>query len=111
LAALYEQLGQNEKALDYYKLAQASGVALPPAEYAQLLSNLGALYRSLGDPVKALGNHQAARRMFSQRSHGQVHVLRNIGIALAPDYKNVAAALGAFTEALKLLAAALILRT
>ena len=111
MAALYEQLGQNEKALDYYKLAQASGVALPPAEYAQLLSNLGALYRRLGDPVKALGNCRAARQMFSQRSHGQVHVLRNIGIALASDYKNVAAAPGAFTEALKLLAAALILRT
>jgi len=25
---LYEQLGQNEKALDYYKFAQANGAAL-----------------------------------------------------------------------------------
>jgi len=97
LATLYEQLGQNEKALDYYKLAHASGEALPTAEYAQLLSNLDALYRRLGDPVKALENCRSARH-----SDGQIHVLHNIGIALALDDKNFAAALGAFTEALKL---------
>jgi hypothetical protein len=34
VATRYEQLGQNEKTLDYNKLARASGAALPPAEYA-----------------------------------------------------------------------------
>jgi hypothetical protein len=48
--------------------------------------------------------------MCSRRSGGQIHVLRHIGMAVAPDYQNFAAAPGAFTEALKP-PAALILRT
>src|SRR5262249_43531580 len=80
LATLYEQLGQNERALDYYKLAQSLGAALQPGEQAQLLSNLGTLYRRMGDPAKALETYQAARRLFSQGNHsdGQIHILHNI---------------------------------
>jgi tetratricopeptide (TPR) repeat protein len=104
LATLYEQLGQNEKALDYYKLAQAHGPALPPAEQAQLLSNLGTLYRRMGDPAKALEIYQTARRLFSQGHHsdGQIHILHNIGIALALDFQDSNGALQAFSEALRL---------
>jgi tetratricopeptide (TPR) repeat protein len=104
LAILYEQLGQNEKALGYYQRAQASASALKPDEYAQLLSNLGTLYRRMGDPVKALDTYERARQVFARGKHpdGEIHVLHNIGIVLALDYKAPARALGAFTLALRL---------
>jgi tetratricopeptide (TPR) repeat protein len=104
LAILYEQLGQNEKALGYYQRAQASASALQPSEYAQLLSNMGTLYRRMGDPVKALATYDAARQLFRRATHsdGEIHVLHNTGLVLALDYQAPARALAAFTEALQL---------
>jgi tetratricopeptide (TPR) repeat protein len=104
LAILYEQLGQNEKALGYYQRAQASAAALQPSEYAQLLSNMGTLYRRMGDPVKALATYDAARQLFRRATHsdGEIHVLHNTGLVLALDYKAPDHALAAFTEALQL---------
>jgi CHAT domain-containing protein/Tfp pilus assembly protein PilF len=107
LAILYQQLGQNQKALDYYQLAQSTGAALPPAEYAQLLSNVGTIYRRLGDPVKALRNYQDAQAYFNKEtlSAGQIHILQNIGIVYALDLHDLPRALDAFGQALKLAAA------
>jgi CHAT domain-containing protein/tetratricopeptide (TPR) repeat protein len=104
LAILYQQLGQYQKALDYYQLAQNSGAALPPNEYAQLLSNAGTIYRRLGDPVKALRTYQIAQALFArqQLSAGQIHVLQNIGIVYALDLADMPRALDAFAQALKL---------
>ena len=104
LAILYEQLGQNQRALDYYKQALALGSGLIPSEYAQLLSNAGTLYRRLGDAVKALETYQAAQKVFSREhlSAGEIHVLQNAGIALALDLRDLNGALKAFTQALKL---------
>jgi len=104
LAILYEQLGQNEKALTYYQRAQASASALQPSEYAQLLSNMGTLYRRMGDPVKALATYDTARQLFRRATHsdGEIHVLHNTGLVLALDYKAPDRALAAFTEALQL---------
>jgi tetratricopeptide (TPR) repeat protein len=104
LAILYEQLGQNEKALAYYQRAQSSASALQPSEYAQLLSNMGTLYRRMGDPVKALATYDAARQLFRRATHsdGEIHVLHNTGLVLALDYKAPDRALAAFTEALQL---------
>ena len=104
LAILYEQLGQNEKALTYYQRAQASASALQPSEYAQLLSNMGTLYRRMGDPVKALATYDAARQLFRRATHsdGEIHVLHNTGLVLALDYKAPDRALAVFTEALQL---------
>lgn len=103
LATLYEQLGQNDKALGYYHAALAFGSAMPPNEYAQLLSNVGTLYRRMGDAFKALETYRSAQRLFSrdQHSDGQVHILHNIGIVLALDYGDLTRALETFTEALK----------
>src|SRR5206468_49497 len=53
LAVLYEQLGQDQRALELYNEARATPNALPASEQAQVLSNLGTLYRRLGDPGKA----------------------------------------------------------
>jgi len=104
IAILYEQLGQNEKALAYFQRARASSVALHPEEFAQLLSNMGTLYRRMGDPVKALAAYQEAREVFARAKHsdGEIHVLHNEGLVLALDYKSPDRALKAFTEAMKL---------
>jgi CHAT domain-containing protein/tetratricopeptide (TPR) repeat protein len=104
LATLYEQLGQNETALGYYRQALAAGAGLPPSEYAQLLSNAGTLYRRLGDAVKALEMYDAAKKLFSREhlSDGEIHVLQNVGLAEALDFNDWQRALKAFTSALRL---------
>jgi tetratricopeptide (TPR) repeat protein len=104
LAILYEQLGQNDKALTYFERARASAAALRPDEFAQLLSNMGTLYRRMGDPVKALTAYDEARKVFARAKHsdGEIHVLHNVGLVLALDYKSPERALKAFTEAMKL---------
>jgi tetratricopeptide (TPR) repeat protein len=104
MAILYEQLGQNEKALELFRRAQASASALQPNEYAQLLSNMGTLYRRMGDPLKALETYDAARRVFRRASHsdGEIHVLHNTGLVLALDYQAPDRALAVFGEALRL---------
>src|SRR5205807_2201678 len=85
LAILYEQLGQNQRALDYYKQALAGPSALDPAEHGQLLSNVGTLYRRLGDAVKALETYREAQKLLSREhlSDAEIHVLQNVGIELA----------------------------
>ena len=101
LATLYEQLGQNQHALELYRRLRTESSALSPGEQAQLLSNLGTLYRRLGDPVKALDNYRAAQRLFTRESHsdGEIGVLQNMGTALALDLGDFGGALRAFTEA------------
>jgi tetratricopeptide (TPR) repeat protein len=104
LGVLYEQLGQNSKALDYYQQANLSPTALPPREQAQLLSNLGTLYRRMGSPARALEAYREARKQYpaGDRSGGQVNVLHNLGILLLLDYRDPRRALDAFAEALRL---------
>jgi tetratricopeptide (TPR) repeat protein len=102
LAVLYEQLGQNQKALDYYRQALAGESALQPAERGQLLSNAGTLYRRLGDAVKALENYREAQKLLAREhlSDAEIHVQQNVGIALALDMKDASGAEQAFTAAL-----------
>jgi tetratricopeptide (TPR) repeat protein len=102
LAILYEQLGQNQKALDYYKQALAGPSALNPGEHGQLLSNVGTLYRRLGDAVKALETYREAQKLFEREhlSDAEIHMLQNVGIALALDLRDTGGAAAAFTQAL-----------
>jgi CHAT domain-containing protein len=102
LAVLYEQLGQDNRALDLYNEARRDPSALPASEQAQLLSNVGTLYRRLGDPGKALSSYLEAERLFKQEKHAdaEIHVLHNIGIARAQDLADLKGALAAFTRAL-----------
>jgi tetratricopeptide (TPR) repeat protein len=103
LAILYEQLGQNQRALDYYKQALAVGeAAMQPSEYGQLLSNAGTLYRRLGDAVKALESYRTAQKLFAREhlSDAEIHVLQNVGIALTLDLGDARGAEQAFSQAL-----------
>ena len=104
LAIVYEQLGQNQKSLEYYQQALAALSGFATSEQAQLLSNVGTLYRRMGDPVKALENYRSARQLFArgQHSDGEIHILYNIGIVLALDYGNLDGAMASFSEGLKL---------
>lgn len=102
LAVLYEQLGQNQQALLYYRQALAGESALQTAERGQLLSNAGTLYRRLGDAVKALETYREAQKLFAHEhlSDAEIHVLQNVGIALALDMQDARGAEQAFTAAL-----------
>jgi len=104
LAALFQRLGGYEQALDLHRQLQRSPQALGPSEQAQLLTNLGVLYRRLEDPFKALETYQAAKQLFARGQHldGEISVLKNIGIVQALDLDDLSAALEAFTSALEL---------
>lgn len=101
MAILHEQLGQDQRALSLYREIGAEPSALPPSEQAQLISNMGTLYRRLGDPVKAMKAYAHARELFARDKHadGEIGVLQNIGIALALDLADLKGALDAFTKA------------
>lgn len=104
IGVVYEQLGQNQRALDFYRQARVTPSGLPPAEQAQLLSNLGTLYRRLGDPVRAFETYEAAERAFANEKHtdGEIHILHNIGILMTLDYFDLRRAYKAFTDAIRL---------
>ena len=102
LAVLNQRLGADERALDYY--GELSGETMQPAEEAQLLVNRGALFRRLGDPVKALELYRSAQRLFATSGHrdGEIGAWRNIGILYALELGDAGRALDAFDTALRL---------
>jgi tetratricopeptide (TPR) repeat protein len=103
LAAIHQQLGADQRALDLYGQLRA-GEAMQPGEEAQLLLNQGALLRRLGDPSKAMDVYGQAQALFARARHrdGEIGAWRNIGIACALDLRDHGRALEAFDAALKL---------
>ena len=108
IAMLYQTLGNYQRALDLYTELLQGRQALPPQEQAQLLSNVGALRRRLGDPLKAVDTYRAAQALYARTAHrdGEVAVLNNIGIVQAMDLRDFATAVGTFTTSLGLAEAA-----
>jgi len=103
LAALYQRLGADERALDLYAQLR-TGETMEPSEEAQLLINQGALLRRLGDPVKAMDTYRQAQALFARGQHrdGEIGAWRNLGIAYALDLGDYRRALDAFDSALAL---------
>ena len=101
-ATLDQRLGRDEEALKIYREVQATGSDLRPQEQAQILTNLGVLYRHLGDPIKALAAYDQARALFAQEHQldGELGVMKNRGIVLALDLGQLDAAQKNFTESL-----------
>lgn len=101
-ATLYQRLGRDEQALEIYRALGPASADLPANEQAQVLANLGVLYRHLGDPLKALTAYDAARALFSRDRliDGELGVMKNRGIALALDLGELDAAMRVFSEAL-----------
>ena len=98
LATLLQRLGRLREALDLYLSIRDEAASLPAAYQARLRGNLGALYRHLGDPEKALDQYRRARRLFARERDldGELGVLKNSGIALALDLRDLPAALRVF---------------
>ena len=67
-----------------------------------MLSNIGTLYRRLGDPYKAMKQYQSAEALYrtDHNRDGEIGVMKNTGIALAMDLHEYAAATAAFGKAL-----------
>jgi len=104
LAALFQRVGHDDQAIQLYGELRKAPEALTPSEQARLLSNLGSLYRSLGDPIKALETYRVAQGLLAGNEHKQarIHVLTNIGTVQALDMGDLPVAVAAFTDALAL---------
>jgi tetratricopeptide (TPR) repeat protein len=104
LAALFQRVGHEDKAIQLYEELRNEPEALKTSEQARLLSNLGWLYRSLGDPIKALETYRLAQRLLVGNEHKQarIRVLTNIGIVQVLDMGDLPVAVAAFTDALAL---------
>ena len=104
LAVLYQGIGEYRRALQLYREMGSGGKTLPPVEQAQMLSNIGTLYRRLGDPVTALETYRSAQTLY--RTHalvaGELAVLNNIGIDYALELNDYPRAIESFTLALQL---------
>lgn len=103
LATVYQKLGQYQKALGVYSRLRGQEGRLSSSEEAQILSNLGALYRHLGDPVKAIDYYRQALQSYrrERRLDGEISALKNLGIALALDMKDFEGALQTFRSVVK----------
>lgn len=100
-ATLDQRLGRDQQALStYHEVLSQAG--LRPREQAQILVNLGVLYRHLGDPVKALAQDDEALALFSREhlADGELGVLKNRGIVLALDLNRLDEAQKTFSDAL-----------
>ncbi len=98
LATLYQQLGDNQKALDYYQQALLLG------PNGDLLTNAGSLYRRVGNVAKSLESYHAAQTFYAQehRAGAEVHVLEEIGVLQGTDLHDLNGAVASFTQALTL---------
>ena len=100
-ATLDQRLGRYEEALAAYRLALTDTSDVEAEEHAQMLANVGVLYRRMGDPYKALDAYDRARAIFARDRHvdGELGVLKNRGIVLALDLRRLDEARAAFAEA------------
>jgi CHAT domain-containing protein len=102
-ATLDQRLGRYEEALAAYRLALADTTDVRAEEHAQMLSNVGVLYRRMGDPYKALDAYDRARAIFAGNQHvdGELGVLKNRGIVLALDLGRLEEARDTFADAFR----------
>jgi CHAT domain-containing protein/tetratricopeptide (TPR) repeat protein len=101
LGALYQKLGNYQRALAVNKELEQSPQGLTQRDLGHLYANLGALYRRLGDPQKALDEYRKAEQSYvlEHDMDGELGVLKNTGIALALDLGRLPDALQAFSSA------------
>jgi tetratricopeptide (TPR) repeat protein len=103
-AVLYQRLGLEQQAIEVYQQLRSSPESLALSEQGRVLSNLGALYRRLDDPIKAQETYDAAKELFRREKHldGEIGVLKNIGIVRALGLGDFDGAVESFTAALEL---------
>jgi CHAT domain-containing protein/Flp pilus assembly protein TadD len=104
-ATLYQRLGRYENALNIYRgVKDSAGQQLGVSDRAHLFTNLGALYRRLGDAVKAVQTYQAALQLYARQrdDDGEIGTLKNIGIVNALDLGDMDEAQKYFEKAFEL---------
>jgi tetratricopeptide (TPR) repeat protein len=101
-ATLYQRLGRYQNALQIYKQVGTSSKSLSASDRAHLLTNLGVLYRRLGDPWKALDSYRSALGFYSKQHDvdGEIRALKNIGIVYALDQNDLGKAQAVFERSL-----------
>jgi CHAT domain-containing protein/tetratricopeptide (TPR) repeat protein len=101
LGALYQKLGNYQRALAVNKELERSPQGLTNGDLGHLYANLGALYRRLGDPQKALDEYRKAERSYTLEHDidGELGVLKNTGIVLALDLGQLQQAFRTFSSA------------
>ena len=104
LATLYQRLRNFQRAITIYNDVLDHVMGLAPREVAQIYSNLGALYRHLGDAPMALKSYEDAERFFAREKDidGELGVKKNRGIVYLRLLKNYPQALKTFADARKL---------
>jgi len=101
LGALYQRLGNYQRALAVNKELEQSLEGLTQRDLGHLYANLGVLYRRLGDPQKALDEYRKAQHSYALEHDldGELGVLKNTGIVLALDLNHLEDALRTFISA------------
>lgn len=101
-ATLLQRLGRDRAALDLYLKLRPQATNLNPEDEARMLANMGALYRTLGDPYRARELYADALQRFrlAKSVHGISGVLKNLAIAEAVEFENYPAARRLFEQVL-----------
>ena len=101
---VYAALGENEKALTYYKEALPLSRRMgDPKGEASTLNNIGTVYADLGEKANALGYYEQTLSLFRHIGNGggEATTLTGIGAVYA-DLEEKAKALGYYEQALSL---------
>ncbi|MBL8173205.1 MAG: tetratricopeptide repeat protein, partial [Bryobacterales bacterium] len=103
-ATLLQRLGRDRAALDLYLKLRPQAKRLHADEEGRMLANMGALYRSLGDPYRARQLYTEALTRFqaAKSAHGVSGALKNLGIAEAVEFGNYAEARRLFDQVLRM---------
>ncbi len=101
-ATILQRLGKDREAMQSYRTLGSLASKDDYVGKGQLLANLGAVYRRLGDPYKALEAYNQALDNFErgQYADGKSGVWINIGIANLVDMRDYAASRRAFGKAI-----------
>ena len=100
LATLYQRVGNDQRAIELYQTVRQSKVTTPD-DMGHVFTNLGVLYRHMGDPEKALANYREAKAFYAEQkdADGELGVMKNTGIVLGLDLGRLQDALKTFDAA------------
>lgn len=100
LATLYQRVGNDQRAIELYQTVRQSKV-ITSDDMGHIFTNLGVLYRHMGDPEKALANYREAQAFYAEQkdADGELGVLKNTGIVLGLDLGRLQEALKTFNAA------------